>query len=753
VNPPAGSAPGKLLRLLSTPPVERWPDGVVHHGARLLLLSVLASLITVLFPPDFRLTMVRYEEGMVASADLIAEIPFSIPKSAEELERDRAEASAAVPPIFDHRPEAVDTVSARLSRFFARADSAATSADPEAAMQRVLSLAGVSTSVAQATLLVDPRVRRDLRTAALNATARILPRGVVDASQPQLFTAGRVTVRRGGGAEVQLPRDSLLIAREFFNLAGQELPASTPSQVEELLRLILIQYQLPTYVLDVSATEEDRENARRAVPVVKGSVLQGEAIVRANQAVGPSDVERLRAYQEELRVRGGAAEGGRRLLPWLGSILLNALIIGLFGMLLLFYRPEIYGNARWMLLQGALILTYFILAGVISRNSLPSELLPATFVTLSVAVLWDSRMALVLGLMLGALTGAQPPFSEVGILLTTLIGGSAAALSVRAVRRRAQAWIFVALISATYASALVALAPILGWSGGELLERILWAIGNATVSAILAMGFIPIFEWFTGITTDQTLLEWADPNRPLLKRLAMEAPGTYAHTINVANLAEAAANAIGANGLLCRVGVYYHDIGKVARPQYFVENQPGGRNPHDLLPPATSAAIVRGHVTEGVQMAREAGLPQVLVDFIPEHHGTQFIQYFLERARVEAAEQGRPEPDPTDYRYPGPPPRSKETAIVMLADPVESAARTLQDPTPERMRELIERLFEARLKEGQLDLAPLTFAELTLVREQFAKVMTGLYHHRVDYPSTRDLTATPAERVPEGDGA
>jgi putative nucleotidyltransferase with HDIG domain len=253
----------------------------------------------------------------------------------------------------------------------------------------------------------------------------------------------------------------------------------------------------------------------------------------------------------------------------------------------------------------------------------------------------------------------------------------------------------------------------------------------------------------TGITTDQTLLEWADPNRPLLKRLSMEAGGTYAHTISVANLAEAAATAIGANGLLTRVGIYYHDVGKMLKPQFFVENQPGGRNPHDKLKPNTSAAIVREHVIEGEKMAREAGVPDVVARFIPEHHGTQLIGFFYEKAREESDE----EPNSEEFRYPGPKPRSKETAIAMLADSVESATRALQDPSPERVRELIRTIVEGKIRDGQLSESPLTLREINAIQEQFAKVVSGMFHHRLDYPATKHITEAREEggAMPGGD--
>jgi hypothetical protein len=308
------------------------------------------------------------------------------------------------------------------------------------------------------------------------------------------------------------------------------------------------------------------------------------------------------------------------------------------------------------------------------------------------------------------------------------------------VRRRSQTWVFVAIIAAAYALVLLALAMVYEWDPSMLLMAMVAAVGNAALSAILAMGFVPVFELFTRITTDQTLLEWADPNQSLLKRLSMEAPGTYAHTINVANLAEAAANAIAANGLLCRVGLYYHDVGKMLKPHYFVENQPEGRNPHDRLKPDTSAAIVKEHVVEGLKLARDAKVPEVIAAFIPEHHGTQRISFFWDKARQEYGDEAL---DPMDFTYPGPRPQSKETAIAMLADSVESATRVLQDPTSDRVRDLIENIVDGKIEDGQLDEAPLTLREVRQIKEQFIKVLSGIYHHRIDYPQTKHLTEAP----------
>jgi hypothetical protein len=241
---------------------------------------------------------------------------------------------------------------------------------------------------------------------------------------------------------------------------------------------------------------------------------------------------------------------------------------------------------------------------------------------------------------------------------------------------------------------------------------------------------LPLLEQFTGITTDLRLLELSDPSHPLLRRLATEAPGTYAHSVAMANLCEAACNAIGADGLLARVGCYYHDVGKLANPQLFVENLGRARNPHEQLTPAQSAAAIRRHVEDGLALAREYGLPEVIRRFIPEHHGTQEITYFLERARGERNGPVRDEL----FRYPGPKPQSAETAVTLLADAVEAALRVLEDPTPERLEDAIDHLVNARIASGQLREAPLTLKEIEIIKRAFLRVLGGMYHARIEYP-------------------
>jgi putative nucleotidyltransferase with HDIG domain len=265
--------------------------------------------------------------------------------------------------------------------------------------------------------------------------------------------------------------------------------------------------------------------------------------------------------------------------------------------------------------------------------------------------------------------------------------------------------------------------------------------GDAITAVLVAIGCLMVYRaqrWHR-IPDHLRWLGWADLDKPLLRRLSLEAPGTYAHTIAMANLTEAACNAIGADGLLGRVGSYYHDVGKLRKPQHFVENQPRGRNPHDKLKPATSASIIRSHVRDGLELAKENGVPKPIRAFIAEHHGTLPIAYFLAKARerddsVNAAE----------YAYPGPIPQSAETAICMLADAAEAKVRSLADPTPPAIRTVVEATIAERIQEGQLADAPITLRQLGTVRDQFVRILTGMYHGRIEYPSSaRPLTFTP----------
>lgn len=577
-------------------------------------------------------------------------------------------------------------------------------------------------------MLADPERRRALERTLVESFRSLLPPGVVPSSHLRDLGSSRAVVR-GPEGDRRVDRDSLTTLGSFYERAGQGAPEALGAPGLQLFQALAVRFAEPTLRLDRGSTEAARQQAREAVEAEAGHVLQGERIVTAHERVDQDDMQKLEAYREELRSRGMDDTRGA-LLRSAGAGVYGLGLLAVLGLVLLLYRPEIYRDLRGFGLVVGLTLAVPVAASFVADAGTSAALIPVAFAALLVGALYDGLLALVVAGVVAGLLAAQPPFSSSTATFLTMAAGAAAAFGVRSVRRRADNWILIALIAGAYAVAGAVLGIMLSLPVERVLALAGWGTVNATACTLLAVALLPALETFTGITTEQTLLELSDLNRPILRRLSRQAPGTYAHSINVANLAEAACSAIEADALLARAGTYYHDIGKMARPQFFIENQPVGRNPHDRLPPEKSVEVIRGHVTEGLRMAREARLPEAIRAFIREHHGTTIIGYFLEKAR----RNGDDEPLPSNFRYPGPRPRSRETAVVMLADGVESAARTLADPSRERIRELIDGLVAARLEGGELDDAPLTLRDLDRIKREFSRVLTGVYHHRIDYP-------------------
>lgn len=424
-------------------------------------------------------------------------------------------------------------------------------------------------------------------------------------------------------------------------------------------------------------------------------------------------------------------------LSWrtlLGAAVLQTLLVVPLGFVLALYRPGLYASFRAMLgialtFVVVLLLTRWILLYIPNYEPFTGALVPIGVAGLTLGVLLDARTSMLATIMLALLIGQLTPLSEKTGAILCLLGGAISAWSARVLTQRHRAYIAIGVLAGGYAVASVAVTLWVAAPIGEALTGIGIGTANAVVSVALAMLLLPIVENVSGIDTYFSLLEWSDLNRPLMRRLSLEAPGTFAHTLACAQLAEQACVAIGANGLLARVGAYHHDIGKIARPGYFVENQ-AGDNPHDRLTPSESAAIIRGHIADGLRLAEAHRVPRAIRAFIVEHHGTEPISYFAEKARDNGQE-----PDMTLFRYAGPLPQSAESAIFMLADGVEAAARGARDRSPDNMRAIVEKIVQRRLEQGQLRNAPVTLAQLEHVKAAFVRTLTSMHHARMDYPS------------------
>lgn len=712
-------------------------EQLLYHGARIGLLLALAVVTYVLFPNAPAVESPIFEVGSVATENVIAPFAFTVPKSESELATERDELARSAKPILDFRPAALDSAQRQLRVFMDSVADASERAErgkqapgaQRAAILKAAAALGIVLSPQEADYLAFAARRRAMEESIRRVFTRWLGSGIVAGATIEDLR-GEVIVRRGT-EERSVLVDSLLTFGSLLSRARALQPDPNSSVADQLYLKLLSAFFHPTITLDRVATEQRRQELRNSVDVNRYTVRAGEKIVGEHEVVGRAEFEKMRALHDAMQVR---AHGQRAVGRVMGSIAYNALVLAIFGIAIVLFRPQLYSAFRSLALFAMVFLLVLVVAALAAHwKPVHPELVPVALAAIILSVLFDPRISMIGAMILAVLVGGQSVYRGTNALFMSLVGGAAAALSVRVILRRDQSYHYVITIGLAYLFATLAIGLTLGWRASAIAASAGLGVANAIVSVVFAMFLIPLAERFTGITTHLTLIEYSDLNRPLLRRLSLEAPGTYAHTVAMANLVEAACTAIGANGLLARVGTYYHDIGKLKKPQYFVENQVGGRNPHDKLKPGTSAAIIRNHVREGLELAAEYHVPPAVAAFIPEHHGTSPIAYFLEKAKER---DGAAPPNTAEFAYPGPIPQSAETAVCMLADGIEAAVRVLQDPTPQKIREVIDLIVRQRMEQGQLRDAPLTLRQLDIVKEQFARILIGMYHSRIDYPAS-----------------
>jgi cyclic-di-AMP phosphodiesterase PgpH len=699
------------------------------HVPRIAIAVALAILTYVLFPAAPAVEFPVYEVGSVASDNVIAPFAFRVMKSVPELQTERDAVVRGVEPVYNFVPAALDTARLALGGFMSALTQAAASTPQNAAMsvQRAALSWGVRLSAGQAAYLANPTRRAAMSRSLGRVFDRWLGAGV--ATSGALDSTRGAIIVRSGGEDHRVASDSIVTFGMLASRARLLHPDPGSATGDSIYTRLLATFFHPTIVPDRATTELRREEVRRSIPVAKYDVLAGEKIIGANEVVGREQHDKLLALRDAADKYRGSERGARRLV---GSILFDFLLIALLGVTLIVLRPALYVNFRWLVTIAAAA-ALVLVGGALTALLRPvhPELVPVALAAVLVSALFDRRVSIVSAMVLATLVAGQSVFRGTNALFINLVGGAAAAMAVGEIRRRNQSYQWIIAIGGAYLVTAAAIGLTLDLPSRVILASAGFGALNALGCVLLAILLLPMAEAFTRIETDLTLLEWSDLNRPLMQRLSLEAPGTYAHTIAIANLAEAACRAIGANALLARVGAYYHDIGKIGKPQYFVENQAKGRNPHDALRPGASAQIIRDHVREGLDLAQEYKLPRALRAFITEHHGTGTISYFLDKARQHAGSL----PNADDYAYPGPLPQSAETAVVMLADGIEAAARVIGDPTPEKIRDVIDHIVRQRMEQGQLRDAPLTLRQIEMIKEEFTRVLVGMYHNRIEYPA------------------
>ncbi|HMN48076.1 MAG TPA: HDIG domain-containing protein [Ignavibacteriaceae bacterium] len=505
-------------------------------------------------------------------------------------------------------------------------------------------------------------------------------------------------------------------------------------ETESALIEFALYFVYPNLIYDKTATDIEIEQAKNNVSLYSGIVNENERIIAKHDRITKQAKLKIDSYRE---AKGEATGTGGVILQLLGKFLHIASFIVLLSIYLYYFRKKIfYDNTKIILISFLIVLISFI-TFLVNQLTVKAPLHFLIFVpaaSMIFTIVFDSRVGfyttVILSLIVGALRG-----NDYSFMAMNFIAGGLSVYTVRDIKNRTQIFRSFLFILLGYTVSIIAFGLERFAHIESMVIEFAFAFSNALISPVLTYGLLIFFERIFNITTDLTLLELSNFDRPLLRELARKAPGTFNHSMTMSTIAEAAAEQIGANALLARVGAYYHDIGKIISPQVFVENQLNNENIHENLRPEESVQIIIRHVEEGIELARQNKLPQEIINFIPMHHGTATITFFYEKAKKLYGEE---KVNIDDYKYPGPKPNSKETAIVMLADGCESAVRSITEPDAQKVENMINNIFASRLKEGQLDDAPITFRDVTKMKEAFLSILISQHHKRIKYPKQEE---------------
>ena len=513
--------------------------------------------------------------------------------------------------------------------------------------------------------------------------------------------------------------------------SNEEIPASVLQAAAAIVRFGVKANE----TVDESLTEAQLKQARESVEPTK--ILQGQVLVQEGQVVD-------REVYRQLEL-AGITDNQTDLKPALGLLLFVLIVMGLLLIVVQRSRePEQKKMTALLVLAAVLIisLTLMKLLGAVSGNFDVeiSFLFPTALAGMIIRMLLNERTAILVTFITAASAGlmlqsSYSPILQMEVVLYILFGGLAGVYLIERDDRRARL-LQTSLLVAIVNSLFIGFYLLVSQSQYDMAEVGFYftaAIVSGLLSGALTIGLLPFFEWAFGLISPMRLIELSNPNHPLLKKILTETPGTYHHSVMVANLADAACEAIGANGLLARVGCYYHDIGKTNRPQYFIENQVNIANPHDSLPPETSRDIILAHGAQGAEMLRKYKMPKEIIDIADQHHGTSLLKFFYFKEKEK-----NPEVREDEYRYNGPKPQTKENAVIMAADSIEAAVRSMKDPTSEKIKKLVDSIIEDKLKDGQFDECDLTMKELKTIKSVMCETLNGIFHTRIEYPKDKE---------------
>lgn len=734
---------------------------------KIILAVMLVAVISLLFPRGLEYQYDYEVNDIWVEDDLIAPFAFSIYRDPQIVEKERREAARKTPRSFDRYPNVgkavLDSVD-RMLQLMQTTGRAVIGDIPrhgrtQAITELADSLSRMNARDASYPVRLSSRQWRywlrmlsgDIRAPSMNTVREALRttiqhiyhKGFLDREKDD-FQQDVLAIRIDSTTEIRKPVKDFLDRQEVAEALQTRFGQRFDNDSAMVGFLTALTYPLlqPNILYNNAQTQFAIQAAMNNVMSTDGIVKKDERIVSRHERVTPEIEAKLKSYMIAKTNHSGDSNA---VLQFVGKIGHTVAILFLPVIYLSLFRKRIMADNSRLLLIGVIILLIAFIAYLTFTLPVTGPvqyliIVPAASMLLT--VIFDSRVAfyttVAISFLVGALRG-----SEYSIILASIVAGSLAIFTVRDIKNRTQIFRSLAFIFLGYAFTILINGLQRSVAFLDMTEEMAYALANSILSPVITFGLLIFFEKVFRITTDLTLLELSDFNHPLLRDLSSRAPGTFHHSIVMGTLAEAAATAIGANATLARVGAYYHDIGKMLEPEYFVENQIGNQNVHDKLEPRESARKIIDHVLRGIELAKEYNLPDRVIDFIPAHHGTTMVSYFYEK---EKAGSSNDVPDAL-YRYGGPKPYSKETGIVMLADTIEAATRAIDEPTIDKIRDLIDKVVTKRLAEGELENCDLTFRELTVVKQSFLNILTGIHHSRIKYPSEEEAAA--AKKIAE----
>ena len=710
-------------------------------------LRILTALLTILIVVGVVFSSrlpVRFllNEGDISSEDIYAPFDFSYKSGIDDARTMsiQEEAKAAVPEVYSINDNVFKDVLKKAETFFGILKEAKDldPANEEARdniFKRINETSGLNLSRDEIGFLIGVDDTARMRSRVVEALKGLYSQPIISHDEKNRLTlSGKDTISiydQSGKNKKDVSiydidtKDSAVRGMEQilseYNIADKKEKA--------LLSRILSSWISPNLIFNKDETDITRRQASATVePVyVTEERLKGETIIRKGQRITRAHIVQLDAISSE-------TAPGDTFSQLLGIAVVVCLLLFAMFVFIRIFEYKIYAQEKLLVLISVFIVLTAVSARAIALSPLPSLFLPLAAAPMLLTLLVGGGVSAIVLIVISAIAALVAGI-QFNVFLVSFIGGITAICTIYNARSRVhivKSGLYVGVMNFVVISAIGVMS---NFEISIFLRQALWGLASGIVSAAITMIFLPIFESIFKITTDIRLLELADLNHPLLKDMVTKATGTYHHSIIVGNLAEAASEAIGANSLLCRIGSYYHDIGKIEKSEYFAENEQVPSESHEGLSPSMSSLVITNHVKDGEELAEKYKLGAAIKDIIKQHHGTGIITYFYHQA-IEKKKQGQAVSEES-FRYPGPKPQSRESAIVMLADSVEAASRMVHEPTPQKLKELVRKIINNKFIDRQLDECELSLKDISRISESFVKILTGTYHSRVEYPDLK----------------